>query len=376
MLVKRSLGLLAVGLVVSACGSSVQVVRSRPIILRPVPAAPTALRFSSASNRAFARRDVQKLIRMVVLPRSAERVQEVPKNAPSWFRRELNGSFPGTEFAHRTWIVTAPLKAVVRYFRTHANPRPRPVTGFGKSATRIGSRPTDNWMFTPVPGRSSNRWLNVAMLALPGGATVVTAQAGDEWIHPPPASAELPGTVKRIDITGRYGSAAPSVRIDVHSRYLVRSLVSWMNGIGVTQGHFMCAGEGFGMPITTLTFRDGRGRLVARGVFDSNGPNGCKPFSLTVNGQPTPPLTAGDLLQRIEQLLNADFSPPLPRDVSSCLGRLGWHVQTTTDGLTVRKNGPPSTITFHPTGKVTTTGPQHLAIDRCLRSSPHIIYDG
>lgn len=319
---------------------------------------------------------MQELIRNVVLPRSARRVAVEPRSAPNWFRTELPAHFPGSVIARRIWVVAAPLKAVVRYLRTQARPRPRAVAGFPKSATRIGSRPFDHWEFRPVPGRSASRWVNVAMLALPSGATVVTAQAGDSWIHPPPASAEIPGTVQRIDITSRYGTAAPSVTLHVRNRDRVRSLVAWINGLGVTQGHFFCAGASFGEPVTTLTFRDARGKPVARGVVDSNGTSGCRPFSLTVNGRRTPPLTIGDLIPRVEHLLNADFSPPLARDVTSCLRRLGWKVQTTTAGLTVWKNGPSRTLTFHLTGTVTRTGPPSRAIHRCLRSSPHVVYLG
>src|SRR5205823_1723998 len=112
--------------VLSACGSSVQVIPSPPVPFNVLPPSSTALRFSAASNRAFARRDVQQLILHVVLPRSARRVRAVPKSAPRWFRDELSGHFPCTEIAYRAWIVDAPLKDVVRYFRTHTRPRPRP----------------------------------------------------------------------------------------------------------------------------------------------------------------------------------------------------------------------------------------------------------
>lgn len=341
---------------------------SPPAVLNvPPPPSPTALRFSVASNRTFAQRDVQQLIRNVVVPRSARRVPEVPKSAPAWFRQELSGNFPASETAHRTWVVDEPLKAVVRYIRTHTHPRPRPEVGFAKSLDRIGSRPFDDWRFRPVPGRSSNRWLNVAMLALSRGATVVTAQAGNEWIHPPPASAELPGTVRRIDITSQYGQNRPRVRLHLRDRHDVASVVSWMNGLGVSP-HVLCFGGIWGGPTITLTFRDARGAVIARAT---DGPNGnCGGLSLTVHGRKAPPLQVGDLLLRIQRHLSANLTPPRPRDVSRCLDQRGWHVRTAPNGLIVRKTGPPSTITFHASGQVTTAGPEHPAISRCLRSSP------
>ncbi len=380
LVVKRCLGLLAACLAVSACGSSVRVIGSRPLVidLNSSPS-PTALRFSAASNRAFARSDVEKLIRIVVLPRSARRVPEMPASAPSWFRQEWSGRFPGVEAVHRTWVVDAPLKTVVRYFRTHAPQRPRPEVGYRKPATsRVGSRPHDDWLFPPVPGRVSSRWLNVAMLKLPSGATVVTARAADYWIQPPPRSAEIPEGVKRIDITSRYGTKPPTVRLHLRSRYLVGTLVSWMNGLGLAP-HLRCfaLGETIGEPTIALTFRDARGRVIARGVLPGdNRYDSCNPFVLTVHGRQTPRLAIGDLIRRIEQHLNADLSPPLPREVASCLRGDGWHVRTVTGGLAVRKNGPPTIITFPPSGKAAITGPRHPEISRCLRSSPHIGYLG
>ena len=371
---KRCLGLLAVCLVVSACGSSARVV-SPPLHgtpVRLVPPSPAALRFSDVSNREFARRDTQKLIRIVVVPGSARRVPKVPKSAPAWFRQELSHGISGAAVAHRTWVVDEPLRQVVRYVRAHARPRPRPEEGFRKPSNRIGSRPGDDYEF-PVPGRSINRWLNVAMLALPSGATVVTAQAGDDWIHPPPRSAELPGTVRRVEITSRYGTKPPRVVLHVRYRYDVGALVSWMNGLGVSP-NVVCFGGIFGEPTVVLTFRDASGALVARGGIGQGVGGSCGGLALTVNGRTAPTLMVGDLIQRIEHLLNADLSPPVRRDVSDCLRGRGWQVRKVAGGLAVRKNGPPSTITFHLTGKTTITGRRDPAISLCLRGSPHYIY--
>jgi len=372
--VRRCLGILALGLVVSACGSSVRVIPSRPIILR-VPPSSTALRFSTASNREFARRDVARLLRIVVVPQAARQVAAVPRSAPAWFRQELSHGLSGAAVVHRTWVVDESLKDVVRFVRTHARSRPRPESPLNRSTNRIGSRPNDSYLFPPVPGRSSSRWLNIAMLALPNGATVITAQAGDSWIHPPPRSAELPRTVRRIDITSRYYHRRPSVLLHVRDRYDVGSIVAWVNGLGVAP-HVICWGGwggSYGRPVVTLTFRNAEGKVLARGTLSNLG---CNPFSLAVDGQKAQPLIVGDLLLRIQQRLDADFSPPLPRDVSSCLRGRGWQVQQVTDGLAVRKTGPPSVITFHLTGKVTIAGRRHPAISRCLRSSPHFVYYG
>lgn len=371
---KRFAAIAVAGLALTACGSSGHVTYGSPP-LKLVPPSPISLRFSISSNRAFARRDVQQLIRNVVLPRSARRVPAVPQSAPAWFREELSHNGPGTAFAHRTWIVDEPLVTVVRYFRTHARPRPRPVRGFNDSPNRIGSRPNDNWQFAPVPGRSSNRWLNVAMLALPSGATVVTAQAGDEWIQPPPRSAELPGTVRRVDITSRYGANRPSVRVHVRDRNGVGSVVAWMNGLGVSPRVF-CAGQVFGEPVITLTFRDGHGAVVARATIGNSPSEHCGALSLTVNGRKAPPLITGDLLLRVQQHLNLDLSPPKPGDVASCLRQRHWTVSTVDRRLTAQKKGRSVRLTFLLTGKVSGSRRPEPEVARCLRESPRFVYLG
>ncbi len=365
---KRFAAIAVLGLALTACGSSghVQPIGSRPLTL--VPPSPISLRFSTSSNRAFARRDVQKLIRNVVLPRSARRVKKVPTSAPSWFRHELSQSDSGTAFAHRTWVVDAPLVDVARYFRSYTHPRPRPMASVTYSTTLISPGLRNDWQFPPVPGRALTRWLDVDMLRLPSGATVVTAQAGDEWIQPPPTRAELPGTVRRIDITSRYDRERPGVRLHVRDRYDVASVVSWMNGLGVSPRVF-CFGGGFGEPTVTLTFHSASGAVVARGTLGQLS-DSCGSLSLVVKGRKAPPLHPGDLLARIQELLHADLTPPRPRDVSRCLRARGWNVRRTGDDLVVRKDGRRSTLTFLATGKVTTTGAQDPAISRCIRSSP------
>ena len=368
------LPVLAVAALLAACGSSGHkaVVSGRPIA-RLVPS-PTSLRFSAASNREFARHDAETLLRIVVVPHAARQVAAVPKSAPAWFRQELSHGLSGAAVVHRTWVVDEPLKDVVRFVRTHARSRPRPESPLNRSTSRIGSRPDDSYLFAPVPGRTSSRWLNVAMLALPSGATVITAQAGNSWIKPPPRSAELPRTVRRIEITSRYYHRRPSVLLHVRDRYDVGSIVAWVNGLGMAP-HVVCFDEGFGGvfpygPVVTLTFRNAEGKVLARATLD----RGCNPFSLAVDGQKAQLLFVGDLLVRIQRRLNADLAPPLPSDVASCLRGRGWRVRRVADVLTARKGAHPTTITFHATGKVTTAGPSRPEIARCLRSSPRFVY--
>lgn len=246
---------------------------SGPWPIRISPPSPTALRFSTASNRRFAHEDVRKLIRILVLPHGARVVAKVPETAPSGFRSVTGFRLPGIAMTLRIWVVHEPFGRVVRFVQTHAHPRPRPEVRFrGKdNGLRLG---TVGWYeFAPVPGRSWQRWLNVDMAPLRGGGTAVIAQAGDAWVQGS-RGVLLPAAVKRIDILSRIGSRHPNVLVHVRRPYDVGSIVSFVNGLGLANSsRVACLAVLVGGPTVTLRFRTAEGRLLARAtVQDTPGP--------------------------------------------------------------------------------------------------------
>ncbi len=363
-----------------------------PPPVRMQPSSPTEYRFSTAANRRFARRDVQALLRIVVLPPEARLVLKVPKSAPTRFRDDVTGTrfLPGIAVARRIWIVHEPLEKVRRYIQAHAHSRPRPEVPFREAGNGIGAHPVQSIGFQAKPGHSWDRWLNLEMTALTGGGTVVVVQAGDAWVHTPPRSEIIPGATRRIDITSRYGNLRPNVIVHVRNRFDIAWIVARANGLGLANAeHVMCAGL-FGGPTVTLRFSTADGRVLARArVADSlgsgiSGP--CNPVSLTIRGRMAPPLIGMDILRSIQQLLNIDLAPPQPSSVASCLRRAGWKAQTVTHNemlhraqhfppeLTASKNGRRWTITFHSTGKLTVGRKAPHALHRCLRPGPYVTY--
>lgn len=387
MHMRRLTGLLAAALLLSACGGSAHRIGVERPRLRLVPPSPTALRFSTASNRRFAQEDVQRLIRILVLPRGARLVAKVPRSAPSWLRNVTGTRFlPGIAVTHRIWIVHEPLERVARFVRAHAHSRPRPEARYRGKNNGILLRPVGSYGFPPVPGRSWGRWLNVDMAALSGGRTAVIGQAGDAWVHPPPRSSLLPATVRRIDVLSRLGNQRPSVLVHVRARYQVGWIVSMVNGLGLTDAApVACFDVLRGGPVVTLRFRAANGTLLARALVSDplgSGRSGpCNPLQMTVRGRTGPPLIGADLLLRIQRLLDVDLAPPTPQVVSDCLlRRHGWRVQSVTHSgrvnrlqrvppqLTATKNGRHWTITFHRTGKVSVDRAGPRALERCLRA--------
>lgn len=371
--------LVAATLLLSACGGTARHIYTVSLAppVRVTPPSPTALRFSTASNRRFARADVQKLLRILELPHGARLVTRVPRSVPLRFRNELRGtgSLPGVAVAHRLWVVHEPLDRVVRFVQAHAHPRPRPMARFRGPNNGVRLRAVGSYQFEPVPGRSWQRWLNVDMVPLSGGGTAVIGRAGDGWMHTPRRTL-LPGDVKRVDVVSRVGRS-PNVIVHVRKPYDVGWIVALVNGSGLAdEEHIACALDYFGGPTVTLRFRAANGRVLAVATLPDalgmglSGP--CNPFGVTVDGRRASPRIGGDLLLRVKQLLGVDLAPPLPRNVSDCLQGHGWNAgmvraQNRPPELRAAKDGRRWTITFHYTGKVTLDRPAPRGIEQCLR---------
>ncbi len=376
----RAVLLAVVAVLLAGCGSSVRPTSSGPRPFHPVPPKPTAYRFSAASNRIAAEENVRKLIHIVVVPPGALRVAKVPQSAPAWFRNQAKGfKQAGTSTTHRIWIVRMPLKAVVRYIRSHARPRPRPEARYRTGGDRIGSRPSSSYEFPPIPGRSWSRYLNVEMTKLPDGTTAVLAQAGDEWNVTPPRAALIPKGVKQIQIVSRYGKQPPNVDFGNSNAYDVASIVALTNGLGVVPHHLFCALFSAYGPIVSITFRAADGRRIARArVADAGGSGAsgpCNPLELTV-GKRTTALIGADLLLRIQPMLGVDLAPPLPRDVVRCLRSSGWSVNHVADRMLARHAGETWRVTFNLLGQVATDKTAPPTLRRCLRSGPRYVVRG
>jgi hypothetical protein len=292
---------------------------------------------------------------------------------------------PGFAVTHRVWVVREPLGRVVRFVKGHVHPRPRPYARFRGKNNGIRLRAVGSYQFQPIPGRTWDRWLNVDMIALSGGGTAVIAQAGDAWVHTSRHTL-LPRSVRRIDIVSRFGSRKPNVLVHVHQPYQVGWIVALVNGMGLSDvERISCAVAFGGGPEITLRFRAASGKLLARATVTDplglgrSGP--CNPVLVTVHGRKVSPRIGADLLLRLQQLLDVNLAPPLPRDVSDCLRRRGWKVESVRHGgfppeLTAVKNGRRWTITFHLSGKVTLNETASRGLEHCVRTRPRTIIDG
>jgi hypothetical protein len=375
---KRLIAIAVLGLALTACGSSGRINLIRPEIVKLVPPSPAAFHFSTASNREFARRDIQKLLRIVVLPSSARRVASAPSGAPRWLRNNWGsrGGTPGAATARRLWVVRGRAANVQAFIRTHVHPRPRPEVPFRSRTSGIAFRNDGSYEFPPVPGRSWSRWLSVDITPLKGGSTAVLEQASEWWNRTVPHGEELGRTVKRIEIRSEYPGQRSSVLLHLRNAYAVASIVAWMNGLSGNASRIVCFGDFGGGPTVTLAFRSREGTVLARAtVADIAGRSGpCNPVSLTIGKRSRPQYLIGaDLLLRIQRLLGIDLAPITPPGLRTCLR--GWKVvRRSPNTRTVSHDGKRWTVTFPASGNVTVTGPRKpSALLRCVRSSPYLV---
>lgn len=364
------LGLLAACLVVSACASSRPLVNHGPP-LHLVPPSPMAFRFSTASNRAFARRDVQKLLHIVVLPSSARLLTKAPPGAPRWLRHQLahpGGASPGMAEARGVWLVHEPLARVMRFIRSHARATPHLEVAYPRGTHKLGSRAWGSFVFAAVPGRSWSRYLSFGATALHHDSTIVSVDAQESWNRASPRTDVLTLRIKRIDITSRYGNEPNNVLAHVHNPFDVASIVSWTNGlsdgpISICFGYF---GRG---PIVRLTFRSASGAVLAHAQVSDplgNGISGpCNPLALTIGTRAPLELIGSDLVLRIQRLLNVNLAPVTPRALASCLR--GWNVRHQRGNTwSVSHAAERWTVAFPASGNVTVTGPKRRALLRCM----------
>jgi hypothetical protein len=367
--VKLWLGFLALCFVVSACGSSTvrpapqSPPRSHPIA-RLLPS-PTALRFSTASNRAFALRDVRRLLRRVVVPARAQVLTKAPKG--EWSRELENtlrhhGTTLTTANAGRAWLIWGPLARVSDEVEVKG--------GYPDVTAHCGC-----YDFSGIPGRVVSRSITLDIYRFAGyhGPTFVLANAQETYVRVPPRSALLPSRIKRIDVTSRYGTGPNSVLVHVTSPFKIASVVSRMNGLGLRRPISWCEGYDGGEPVVRLTFRSASGSVLARvrevEGFDSNDYDCSNRVRLTIGTQSPVLLNGSDLLDRLGTLLGVDLDPASPSAVSGCLQREGWVVHTHHDRpvrLVAVRHGRTWTITFPLNRKPTANRPLPQAAANCV----------
>lgn len=257
---------------------------------------------TTAGNRAAARRDVHRLLRLVVLPAGAHRLASPPGHAHGL----LGGPFqvPGGKLVDhaRLWRVDEPFASVVDFVRTHP---PRGTQKGGPGSGSVGGphypqNETVLFTFPQRPGRISFRWLNVTLVALPDGSTGVRADAQDIWVVTRPLRERVPDGVREIDVDAH--------RVTSPAR--VAKIARWFDALPIVQpdAAFSCPALVYG-PVVRLAFRTAAGALLAgarmplRLMTGSLLSTPCSSIRFRIGGHEEPALVGGRFLLRVERLL-------------------------------------------------------------------------
>ncbi|HEY7934289.1 MAG TPA: hypothetical protein VID48_10750 [Solirubrobacteraceae bacterium] len=158
------------------------------------------------------------------------------------------------------------------------------------------------------------RWLIVTVVQLPDGSTGLRMDAQVVWVTPRPASERIPSGTHTllVSVGGVIPANNPKQRpLTVSSSKKINGIVGLLNVLPAAQpGVFSCPVD-FGVRVR-LAFYARRGVApLAIAIVD---PDGCGGVSLTIGGQPQPPLgskahpgsstpSRTSLVQQIDHLL-------------------------------------------------------------------------
>jgi hypothetical protein len=256
---------------------------------------------TTAGNRVHAERDAAHLLRLVVLPSSAQRFARPPGHVGGLLGKPLQIPSGKLVDRHRLWHVHASLGSVVGYLEAHP-PRGSQLEGHGDGSDgpNVPRYATLTFAFREQAGRISLRWLNVTLVPLRDGGTGVRADAQDVWVTTRPRGEFVPAGAKEIDV-GTHRVTDPAN---------VAKVVRWFDALPIVQPGiaYHCPALVAG-PKIRLDFRGANG-LLARATYGADTMNHslvsepCTPISFSTQGQVKfPPLVGGDFLLRVQRLL-------------------------------------------------------------------------
>ncbi len=261
----------------------------------------------TGANRRAAVRDAHALLGGVVPPAGA-----LPgaSGAMTGAHAPLLTSVTASAVAYRSWTVQESPRTVLAFAEAHLPPGSK-VVSTGSGGPTFSESVTRAW--PPVSGVLGVRWLELQVIALPGG-TRLYAESQSQWEVVRPRNDRIPGTVRQIDISETRPGKTPFLVRRVHSPGDLRAMVRLFNSLGVVQpGTINCPAETVS-PIVTLRFRASpTSTPVAQASVSSTAvyhwpaslPGAaCYPIKLAIEGQRAEPQLVGNVITPIDRLLH------------------------------------------------------------------------
>ncbi len=284
-----------------------------------VPAAlgaTSAVRPTTASNRAAARRDAVRLLGLLRLPADATASATEPRGAGYALQAPpASGAAGGSADAHAWWIVPRNPAAVLAWVRAHA-PRGARMSGTGSGDdSRTGYRyEILGYAWPPIAGVLAGRQLTITVTALSGGETALLADAAATWIVTRSPLERIPTATRAITITSTpFGAPATTTTVTDAGR--VDRIVALFNAMPIVQPiPVFCPVELLqGSVKLTFAFQAAPGGAsLARATFtqylhfSASGP--CNAVDLTIGGRVETPLLGGDVVTKVQRILGTTLT--------------------------------------------------------------------
>jgi hypothetical protein len=271
-----------------------------------------------ASNRRAASRDDELLLGRLVLPAGARSSSREPAGGGP----TLAGPFervatPDVVDRRAWWVVPGRPASALAFIRAHL-PAGSRISASGSGGGRGN---TTSWFlqlqWPPITGVLQERALIVELVALPGGATGVRADAQDVWVIPRPAGERIPFAARVLEVAVARPHMRPSVSRTVTDMAEVSRIAATIDHLPTVQpGTINCPSLPVDGPLVTFTFRATlRGQVLAQAseaAWASEPTTACDPLRLTISGREQAALLGGaSVIQEAQAMLGVSLHRPL-----------------------------------------------------------------
>jgi hypothetical protein len=269
---------------------------------------------TTASNRARARTDAQRLLALVRVPAGSVLAATPHDTGFEQVQRFIGVLASAT--ASRTWIVHGSVNRLLRYVVAHLRPGSKlESSGSGGSPGSVAVSQIRYW--PPVRGVLDGRWLQIEAYTH-GGHTYLTARTESQWVVAREANERIPASVTQITVSVANARGQRMHQMTVTKPRVVRRIVGLYNSLGVVQPAIImgCPPEPAG--VLTLRFYTSPTNVIATAssstAADPHWPASapawaCFPISIRLLARRRYPSLSGSVITPLGRLLHTKLNP-------------------------------------------------------------------
>lgn len=262
---------------------------------------------TTASNRAQANADAQRLLAMVRVPAGSV-VAATPHDTGFEQTGDFVGGASASATASRTWIIHDDTYRALSFVVAHLRKGSR-LMGTGSGSP--GGYVEQMRYWPPVRGILDGRWLEITAYRL-GTRAYLTARTQSQWVVTRRASERIPANVKKVTIKVTNASGRAIDQLTITKPQIVHRLVRLYNSLGVIQpGTMSCPLERGGS--LALGFYGSATKVIATATSSTSAtatwpPSTaaweCFPIAFRLEGHSYPSLS-GNVITPLAKLIHA-----------------------------------------------------------------------